>query len=75
MPKEKREMYDIERIATLFRNVMFGMALLLILGLVLSKGLNNPNIEAYVLFGVLLIGIPYLIIKSNSKTYKMKKDR
>lgn len=32
MSKEKKQNYNIEGIATLFRNVMFGMALLIFIG-------------------------------------------
>jgi hypothetical protein len=74
MSKEKQANYDIEGIATVFRNAMFGMALILIIGFFISKGLEDSKIEAYVLFAAIMIGLPYLLIVSNSKKYKIKKD-
>jgi len=73
MSKEEKEKYDIERIATVFRNAMFGMAIVIIIGYFVSSWLNNPLIEKYSLYGALFIGIPYLLIKSNSNASKTKK--
>ncbi len=73
LPKKEQEKYNIEGIATIFRNGMFGMAILIIIGLLLSRLNGNPKIEVYFLFIALGIGIPYLLIKSNSKKYKIKK--
>lgn len=70
MPKEKKARYDIEGIASLFGNVMFGMALTILLGLLLSRWTANPAIQSFFFFGALAIGIPYLLIKSNSNRYK-----
>lgn len=73
MPQEEQEKYDIEGIATVFRNVMFGMSFFLILGYVTSKGLENPKIEVYVMVGAVIIGIAYLLVVTNSSKYKIKK--
>lgn len=73
MPKEKKENYDIEGIATLFRNVMFGMALIIIVGVLIAKWLENLDIEFYALLLAMIIGISYLLFKSNSKKYKINK--
>lgn len=70
MSKEEKEKYNIEGIATVFRNVIFLMALFIIAGYVLAKLLENPNIQNYVFWSTMIIGIPYLLIKSNSKRYK-----
>lgn len=70
MSKEKKEKYDIEGIANVFRNAMFGMALLIISGYFLAIWLNNPTIEPIALFIAVIIGIPYVLIVSNSKKYK-----
>lgn len=48
MRKEEKARYNIEGIATVFGNTMFGMAL------------------------IIIIGIPYLLIKSNSDKYRIK---
>ena len=72
MPLEEQKKYDIEGIATIFRNVMFGMALIIILGSLVAKWIENPKIENYLFWTAFIIGIPYLLIKSNSKKYKIK---
>jgi len=70
MSAEKKATYDIEGIANLFKNVFFGMALLISIGNIISKLLENPMIENITFFGAILIGIPYLLVKSNSEKYK-----
>ena len=73
MPKEEKEKYDIEGIATIFRNVMFGMALIIIVGYFIAEITESPNIQDYAFWTSMAIGIPYLLIKSNSKKFKLKK--
>ncbi len=73
MPIEEKEKYNIKGIANLFRNVLFGMALLIISGYIISKSTENPNIQNYSFWTSIIIGIPYLLIKSNSKKYKIIK--
>lgn len=70
MPKEERVKINITSIATVFRNAMFGMALIMIIGYFLADCLQNPDIENFAFYGALIIGIPYLLIKSNSKKFK-----
>ncbi|MRX64778.1 DUF3784 domain-containing protein [Maribacter luteus] len=72
MPKEEKEKYNIEGIANLFRNVMFGMALIIISGCLIAELTKNLNIQNYAFWTSMIIGIPYLLIKSNSKKYKIK---
>ena len=74
MSKKEQSKYDISSLAGVFRNAMFGMSLIMILGHLISKWLENPKIEIYVLFGSLMIGLPYLLIVSNSSKYKINKD-
>ena len=74
MSKEDQEKYNIVGIATVFRNAMFSMALLMILGVIFSKWLDQPKVEIYVVFISIVIGLPYLLIASNSSKYKIKKD-
>jgi hypothetical protein len=71
MSKEEKEKVDVKGIATVFRNTMFGMALIIITGYFFAKKFENPNIENITFFGAILIGLPYLLIKSNSKKYKL----
>jgi hypothetical protein len=71
MPKDEKEKYNIKGIATLFRNVMFGMGLTITAGYFIANKFENPTIEHITFFGAMLLGLPYLIIKSNSKKYKL----
>lgn len=73
MSTEKKENYDIEGIATVFRNAMFGMALIMLIGLVLNYWLQMPKLKDFFFFGALIIGIPYLLLVSNSNKFKLKK--
>ena len=73
MPKEEKEKYNIEGIASLFKNVMFGMASLIIIGYFIANWFENPNIQNYTFWPAIVIGVSYLLIKSNSKAYKIKK--
>jgi len=68
MSKEEQNKIDVKRIATVFRNAMFGMAFILLIGWAIHQYIfpDNLLIEWYVMFGAILIGIPYLIIASNS---------
>lgn len=72
MPKAEKDRYNIEGIATLFRNIMFGMALIIIIGYFTAKWLQNLQIEVISMIVTIIIGIPYLLMKSNSDKYKIK---
>lgn len=72
MSKEEKEKYDIEGIATVFRNALFGMAFIIIGGYFIAELAENSNIQNYSFWTSVAIGIPYLLIKSNSKKYKIK---
>ncbi len=71
MPKEAKAKYDIEGIATVFWNTFFGMALAMILGYFLSEWLDYSIIENITFFGSIIIGTAYLLIKTNSKKFKI----
>jgi hypothetical protein len=70
MSKEEKNKYDIEGIATLMKNVMFGMAFIMIVGQLLSYFTSTTDYKFYALGLALVVGIPYLLVKSNSNTYK-----
>lgn len=70
MSKEKKAKYDIEGIATVFRNVMIGMGLVVIAGYFISEYTENSNIEIYAFWISIVIGVPYLLIQSNSKKFR-----
>ena len=72
MSKEEKEKIDIQEIATLFRNVMFGMALTIIVGYFVANSFENSTIENIAFFAALIIGVPNLLIASNSKKYKIR---
>jgi hypothetical protein len=71
MTQEEKDKYDIEGIATLMKNVMFGMAFVMIAGLLLSYWTGISDYEFYALVLVLVVGIPYLLIKANSDRHKI----
>ncbi len=73
MSQDEQSKYNIEGIALVFRNVLFAMAIFMLIGFLISKWLDNPKIEVYVVICSVLIGIPYLLIVSNSSKYKTKK--
>ncbi|WP_298900824.1 DUF3784 domain-containing protein [uncultured Psychroserpens sp.] len=74
MSKEEQAKYDIDGVASVFRNAMFGMALIMIIGYIVLKLLGCQEFESYVLFGALGIGLPYLLIVSNSGKFKIDKN-
>ncbi|MGB0896256.1 MAG: DUF3784 domain-containing protein [Flavobacteriaceae bacterium] len=71
MEPEKKALYDIDKIATLFRNVFFAMAILIAIGYALTVYTQDNTFETLTFYSALIIGIPYLLIKSNSKSYKL----
>ena len=71
MSKEERDKVNIKKLANLFKNTMFGMAIIITFGYLIAKEINNPIIENICFFGALLIGIPYLLIKSNSQKFRI----
>lgn len=74
MSKKDQKQYDIEGIASVFRNAMFIMALIMLLGYALTKWFGTSNLDTYILLGALAIGLPYILIASNSSKYKMDQD-
>lgn len=71
MSKEDKAKYKIKELATFFRNVMFGMAFINILGYFIETWLGFEKAGIYSLFISMAIGIPYLLIVSNSKRFKV----
>ena len=71
MSSEKKATYNIEGIATLFRNVLFIIAGMIVIGYALSKYSENSSIQDYFFWTAMAIGIPYLLIRSNSKKFKI----
>ena len=71
MSAEKKATYNIDKIASLFRNVFFIMAFIIIVGYILTKFTEDKTFENCLFYTAMIIGIPYLLIKSNSKAYKL----
>ncbi len=74
MSKEEQQKVDTQGIANVFRNGMFGMAALLLIGYALSIWLADDRIELYLFFLSIAIGLPYILIVSNSSKYKINTD-
>lgn len=70
MSPEEKAKYNIEKIATLFRNVMIAMAVGILVSYGFACWLNIPKIKVFGMFASILIGLPYLLIMSNSKKYR-----
>lgn len=70
MSATEKERVNVEAVANVFRNAMFGMALVILSGYIASKFTNDPSIQHTVLFAAIFIGVPYLIIASNLKKNK-----
>lgn len=70
LPKEEKAKYDIEGIATIFRNTFFGMALVLIRAHFLMDWISVPKDSSIVATACIIIGVTYLLIESNSKKIK-----
>ena len=73
LSNEEQLKFKIEEMATLYRNVMLGMGIIIITGGFIADYQQNPAIEKYTFFGALAIGILYLLVRSNSK--KKKKNQ
>ncbi len=70
MSSSEKECVNIKAIANVFRNVMFGMAFIIVVGILLSEYTGNPSLQTNALFIAVFTGVPYLIIVSNLKKYK-----
>jgi hypothetical protein len=68
-PAEK-EKVNVEAIADVFRNGMFGMALVIIAGYLISMFTGEQLIYRASFFVAILLGLPYLIVVSNIKKKK-----
>ena len=73
MSSKKKARYNVEGIATEFRNTLFGMAFIIFLGYLAAVWFHNTDLKEIGLYCSILIGIPYLLIRSNSDKYKTDK--
>ena len=74
MSKEEKGKYDIEGIANVFRNAMFGMAFVILIGYLITRYTENSAIQIYSFWIVIIIGVPYLLIQSNSKKFMKNRN-
>jgi peptidoglycan/LPS O-acetylase OafA/YrhL len=70
MNHKQRAEYNLDKIGTLFRNVLCTWGILFIIGYLLSKHFENNVFEFIFLLVPVLAGCGILIYKSNSDKYK-----
>lgn len=70
LSSSEKEQLDIEAIASVFRNGMFGMAIIIIGGILFTEFTGNPSLQTNALFIAVFTGVPYLIIVPNLRKYK-----
>ena len=70
LSKADKEKVNIEKVATLLRNVMIFMGSSLILLGLTTTYTQNIEIVDYLFFPIVVGSVIYLIVKSNSKAYK-----
>ncbi len=71
---QEKEKYDIEGIATVIRNGFVAMGLALIILPLIQIGISPDYAEfAYIMFSV-LSGTTYILIRVNSKKYRIKDE-
>lgn len=71
MSKKEKANYNIDGIATVFKNVMFFMGILIALGGLGSIYFQYENLQPISIFTSTIIGVPYLLIKVNSKEFRI----
>lgn len=74
MSEEEKKKYDIQGIANVFWNAMFGMVIVIFTGYLVANWLENFAIHIFTFWIAILIGIPYLLIASNSKKHKKNEE-
>ncbi len=75
MSKEEKAKYDIEGIATLFRNTLFAMAALLLIGSIAIYWFEISSVEHLILIPTIIIGVIYLLVRSNSSRFKINTNQ
>lgn len=68
---EEKDKYDIEGIATVFRNGFYAMAILMIAISKLPFGLATDNLDFISIMISTFAGVAYILIRVNSKKYKI----
>ncbi|EGV44424.1 DUF3784 domain-containing protein [Bizionia argentinensis JUB59] len=75
MPDAEKAIYNMPKIGNLLANVLIMMATIILIAYGFSKWLDNEQIGAIGISAAILIGLPYLLIKANSKAYKINSEK
>lgn len=70
MPAAEKAKINIEAVATLFRNVFFTLAAILIFSEVLTYCFDWPELGEYIQLPAILIAMVWILLRSNSKKYR-----
>jgi hypothetical protein len=70
MNKEEKAKVNIEKVATLMRNVLVFLGLTMVILGFASSLMENPGIVSYIYIPIVLGSVIYLLVKSNSSAYK-----
>ena len=70
MSAAEKAKINIEAVATLFRNVFFTLAGILILSELLINYLEWPELGEYIQLPAILISVLWILLRSNSKKYR-----
>jgi len=70
MSSSEKEKINVEAVADVCRNGMFGMAFMIIVGYLISEFTGDQSIQRIVFFAAIFIGLPYLLVASNLKKHK-----
>lgn len=70
MPASEKAKVKIEGIATLFRNVFFTLAAVLIISGLLTEYSDWAELGNYIELPAILIAVVWIIMRSNSKKYR-----
>lgn len=74
LPDEEKSNIDIFRLANLVSNALFYMAIIIVMGNLLSLKLQKPNLELYGILIAVSVCVPYLIIEANPDKFIIQKD-
>lgn len=69
--KKEKEKYDIKGIAHIFGISLIFMGVIIFTGWFVGDFTNTPLVAQITFYVTLLIGIPFILIKVNSKKYKV----
>jgi len=74
MSAEEKAEYDIERIASIFRNGFYAMAILMVMISLIPLGISDDYIGFTSIMVSVLTGVTYILVKANSKKNSLPKN-